>query len=100
MSSKENDELIADFMGIDKVMPHDHQGVYYFNKLWDALIPVLEKIEEIPTVYSVEIYIGSTFRIISDETFETPLFNTEDSMLQAVYDTVVEFLQWRDNAKT
>lgn len=104
---KTDNETIADFMDI-KVAPYSHyahgaviavvpeEGCIDWTKLtiycpdssWDWLMPVVEKIAELPNVYNIEIYPTVMTSIYSDETFE------ESGGIEATYKAVIEFIKW------
>lgn len=82
-------------------------GAYGYNSSWDWLMPVVEKIEKLP--YTRYVTGGFSTAITSSWSFISP---TEDglrepefksmqglgkSKIQAVYDTVIQFIQWHNN---
>lgn len=105
---KTDNELIAEFMGFE-FHPSVH-GEYPYAKSWDALMPVVEAIEETEepadldpqkgTVwpYQVEILSRSVVQIIDNRTDEAivSIDNQKGklSKIESVYQAVVEFIKW------
>jgi hypothetical protein len=94
---KTDNELIAEFMGSPVNYEYDRpypskkrvKVILKYDTSWDWLMPVVEKISELPNVYSVEIHIDATVRISSDS-----LFENLGGDIESCYKTVVEFIKW------
>jgi len=107
---KENNRLIANFMGWDESMsghyPVDYntpKGPYVgdkplemYHKSWDWLIPVVEKIENLED-YRFDITIRQETITILDKNNNKEIycfFGEGESKLEIVYGAVIEFIQW------
>lgn len=100
---KENNILIARFMGIDESIPHDHQGIYLYHSSWDWLMPVMEKIWNL-TGHRNLWYIDLSE--IDPNGFISILYNKfhirEDSFknnIEEVYGMVITFIKWYNKNK-
>ena len=72
-----------------------------FHSSWDWLMPVVEKIESLEinklyTVVDIAIYQCSIYH---KKLKEVKFFNFKDSKIEAVYQTVVEFIEWYNKNK-
>lgn len=65
----------------------------HFDKSWDWLIPVLEKIEDIDYVADIEIHSQIT-NIYADKTFTH--FNKGDWSPIATWECIVDFIKWHN----
>ena len=104
MNTQENNKLIAEFMGITP----NEAGVYHvskhkgydvenlnYQKSWDWLMPVVEKIEEDDEV-DVNILLNGTriFRWRTDTDIVNNVADISfDKKIEHVYDAVVEFIK-------
>lgn len=118
---EENSQMIADFIGIEYAYDKK-EGAYYdkktgdligaafkFNTSWDWLMPVVEKIEEIPLeevegsykVHRFNVKIESFYCIITDVKDEhRELIVADDGDKRSnVYYAVVEFIKWYNENK-
>lgn len=117
VSVEKGNKLIAEFMGIDEIVKFgfDNNGNSFLNyeKSWNALMPVVEKIENLKvTVWGDEIKyfeftIKNKYCLIMGHTnirqpgiyYQTPYGFVPDSKIHAVWLAVVEFIKWfNDNA--
>jgi hypothetical protein len=128
----ENNKLIAEFMeciinGNDFIFPKEMYYLYQpcfmyefessvynfeldisevkFNKSWDWLMPVVEKIESLPDeenngAFFFEIYQDSVSIIFSNDDYIIDLINVmgQGSRINNVYQAVVEFIQLYNKA--
>ena len=109
--TEENNELIADFMGIvfhdDEDKWYDADGLYldglYFNESWDWLMPVVEKIESIEDEHRCAKYNVNTVQcfveIVDNHTSEEIIELDGDTKKEATYKAVVEFIKWYNENK-
>lgn len=110
--NKENNILIADFMGF---IESTIKGKFWdkkseegfgegkltdlkFNSSWDWLMSVVEKIErylyeEQATEFKIDIFSGASIYIPSTKTHIHYSYN-DSSKIEAVYNTVIEFIKW------
>jgi len=91
MNNKENNILIAEFMG--KEIYHKYHESFY-DVSWSWLMPVVEKIESID--YKVEITLTET-EISGFEYCST--FYSNDSKIHSTYTSVLEFIKWYNGQK-
>lgn len=98
---KTDNELIAEFMGLDVDGGNVTDGTLettveklQYHTSWDWIMPVVEKIEELPNVYSVEIHMGATVQIHSGILFEYFWDG-----IKSVHKAVVEFIKWHNDQK-
>lgn len=114
----ENNKLIAEFLvknegGLVKLkenifstidefeIPDDYLTLkdLKYHKDWNWLMSVVEKIENLQdenncAIYNVQIEQSFT-EIIDNHTSETIIYNIDaDSKIEAVYNTVIEFIKW------
>jgi len=92
--TKEGNKLIGDFMGKDFKDPLN----YMYNKSWDWLMPVVEKIEdfEIDEIKAVAVDIESNECEIKDyRQFNLSFAYYEgETKIEAVWQCVIQFIQW------
>lgn len=113
---KTDNELIAEFMGFSKcVTDHDtfwkengeectinswdfHSLHLKFDTSWDWLMPVVEKIESLG--YTVDIA-NSDYQIRKTGDTEAFIFHygPDRPKIKAVYEAVVEFIEWYNQQK-
>ena len=95
-----NNKLIAEFMGIDyvnvvkEILSITSMDAYQlpYNKDWNWLIPVVEKIESLGYVFTIQGGKAEYGEMIS----ETRCFIAEDK-LSSTYKAVVEFINQYNN---
>ena len=100
MNTQENNKLIAEFMGITP----NEAGVYHVSKhkgysldnllyhtSWDWLMPVVQKIESLGYVFTIQGGKAEYGEMIS----ETQCFIAKDK-LSSTYKAVVEFIKWHN----
>lgn len=103
-----NNELIAQFMGVDTTMPHDHQGIYPYDQSFDWLMPVIEKIINTSHI-SMDISLWGPYSEISitehddDESDVIVPSHGVDTinikLIDKLYVKVVEFIKWYNKNK-
>jgi len=97
MKIVENNILVAEFMGEEMGGPGFALGFFIddafidfwelkYNKSWDWLMPVINKIYSMNSYYK---YIEETARLMVDNKIET---NTTD--IEKTFDDVVKFIKW------
>ena len=85
MNTQENNELIAEFMGVDPIdidYAIDEYGKLKYHLSWDWLMPVVEKIEQV-------------HEGVPQELIKLSLFSTIDE----VYNAIIEFIKWYNKNK-
>lgn len=112
MNTKENNKLIASFMGAEPIKSYDPEGWWKipngnlphgyatvmlagmkFDSSWDWLMPVLEKIEfDLPddSVITIE-YKQCYIPILEDE---FTIHTQSSSKLMACYLAIMEYIEW------
>ena len=121
----ENNVLIAEFMGAEKIQyPAPIYGIYKFpvspdkkhtkmdaiyfeyHTSWDWLIPIVEKIESLNEIVSIEnnsCIIVNNINTEAHEWFTTMHNKNIDSgkisKIEATYYAVVEFIKWHNKNK-
>jgi hypothetical protein len=102
---KTDNELIAEFMGIDFTTkdayltypPPICKRYGRYDQSWDWLMPVVEKINSIEGVsYIIE---GKCAMEIGRNGARLA-FQTTDSMIETVYNTVIQFIKWHNSQST
>lgn len=108
----ENNKLIAVFMGrkiqTDNISWFDENYKPLKYDDWNTIMPVVEKIESLGGCVIIddidcEITYGGTYyeSTNSMEECNFSTYQSSDTKLQAVYNAVVQFIQWcEDNNKT
>ena len=103
MSTIENNKLIAEFM-LNKIVPQS--WTWEYHKSWDALMPVVEKIESIEDSnlpylsysqnnFCVSIRNGFCEIISGDFLMDFDEFSRHSgTKIEATYNAVVEFIKW------
>jgi hypothetical protein len=84
----DNNKLIAEFMGYSKEA--QDLGKFPFDKRWDWLMPVVDKIESLG--FRVDIY--GEFTNISKNGDLLPFDNDISDRLTGCYTEVVSFVKW------
>jgi hypothetical protein len=109
-----NNELIAEFMGLQKSKPAIQQfinepeknGLYYerengvheylsYHKSWDWLMPVVDKLEQLKHpvhIINNNCYIYYSTNAIKNEEFFVDIYG--ENKMDAVYRAVVTFIQY------
>lgn len=90
-SIDQGNKIIAEFMG----MPIEPQNAEYHTS-WDWLMPVVEKIETMPDMWSKIIGENKLFQC-SIEHFdwsEAILVQSETSKIIATWEAIVQFITW------
>lgn len=98
MNIEKGNKLIKDFMN-SEISPKDYTLLIVaingnYHKSWDWLMPVLEKIEKLDNVYSIDIEIGGAVSIFSDKTFESIIGGIESA-----WKVTVKFIKWYNKTK-
>ncbi len=108
----EGNKLIAEFMGFVKdgflwkhrdvklskyypknIFEGDNTNSFKFHSSWDWLMPVVEKLECLENCrFQFEIYTGPRC-FIYDNSHDL-IEGDSDTKLQAVYESIVEFIKW------
>lgn len=114
---EEGNEIIRKFLEWEKVVNEDKKGcdiVYWkignnwphasgklkFHTSWDWLMPVVEKIESLGN-YGVEIrHFSCSIYELSFDPSDLNIESNFDSKIEAVYNAVVQFIQWYNQNKT
>jgi hypothetical protein len=96
MEIVEGNKLIAEFMG-DK--GHDMLS-YQYHSSWDWLMPVVERIGEMPSInFNLSSFDGAVF--YDDDYKHTASGNRiakkENTMIQSTWLAVVEFIRWHNH---
>ena len=119
MNTIEGNKLIAEFMGINAKVYSDtptitrwqfgnsmlHQEDLEYHSSWDWLMPVVEKIGDIvisgtlpynsDQFVRIEIVVGGYVKISNlRDTPITTNVSIEGGLLNAIYNAVVQFIQW------
>jgi hypothetical protein len=95
-NTKETSELIADFMEAEyypKVKHAYSAAMIGYHVSWDALMPVVEKIESLDCVREVSMF-RTCCRITPDLFHVFVIGEIESTKLQATYQAVVKFIAW------
>ena len=93
-NTKENNKLIAKFMGYDKKSYLTKEDYIYHNS-WDWLMPVIEKIENSKECFSFEIKESFVFISSNGHNFIHHWNYSEySSKIEAVYMAVIDFIKW------
>ena len=97
MNTQENNKLIAEFMGLEivnaDIILYELNGIAYpinklqYHKSWDWLMPVVQKIESLGYVFTIQGGKAEYGEMIS----KTQSFIAEDK-LSSTYKAVVDFI--------
>jgi len=119
MNIEESNKLIAEFMGLkvegrlvianesiksnnERFLHHCSISMAKYHISWDWIMPVVDKIEDMDVVASVQIEQPTIYIWKSSEesTFEDICIDIYDrTKLEAVYKAVIEFIQWYNENK-
>jgi hypothetical protein len=101
MKTKENNRLIAEFMGIDQVdidYHEDSNGELKYHTSWDWLMPVVEKIESLEDENKCKLYNFQSEQcfvtIVVNHTGEDIVEVDADNRLDATYQAVISFIKF------
>lgn len=103
-----DNELIAEFMGFRYGQNADKNGFMKYNKSWDWLMPVVEKIESLPEHplykkyrFSVSIKNNSCEISFARLSKGEPGHNHYEgkTKIDAVYKSVIDFIKWYNQQK-
>lgn len=104
MNIEKSNKLLAEFMGIEIKKSHYPNGLYHVS--WDALMPVIEKIERMFVKYSCERYENITrpatfyceFMTYSQERWDRTNYfiraKVTKTRFDSTYHVVVNFILW------
>ena len=108
---KENNNLIAEFMGVDQIdidYAIDEYGQLKYHLSWDWLMPVVEKIESFQDgedgdsmrghLYNFRIEQNFVY-ILDGESMDVIIEMNGDSKLDATYNAVIEFINQYNKTK-
>jgi len=108
----EGNKLIAKFMNLDIItdgiswFDTSYKALKKYNSSWDSLIPVVEKIESLPTkdksryVVDIASYTCDITQELDAEHFLGTIVSTiYPTKIEAVWNACVKFIEWYNNTK-
>lgn len=110
----DGNKLIAEFMGLSYCTKYTYEGWYKnseynnricdfdglkYNTLWDWLMPVVEKIESLSVLYSVEIIRKTCVVRVDSNTIFSMYYKEDRNKIKSTWLAVVEFIKWYNKNK-
>lgn len=105
----EGNKLIAEFMGLSMISKEEITEDIDINKFcyqpryhsdWNWLMPVVEKINDLDSLYHINIY-SAVVTVFSYSPVETlcKFNNSDTSKIKAIWLAVLEFIKWFNTEK-